>query len=115
MNIKINFHQMPHSDGLDKHAREKLEKVSTILKRSEPLHPIMAELFLNAHTGNAHHEVELRVKSGTLNAVAHDTNPDMYMAIDAVVDKVVTQIKKEKTRDDDRRHKVKTEKSSFNS
>ncbi|MDQ5940533.1 MAG: hypothetical protein QG632_259 [Candidatus Dependentiae bacterium] len=114
MNIKINFHQMPHSDGLDKHAREKLTKVSSLLKRAENLHPITAELFLNAQATHAHHhEVELRVKSGSVSASAHETNADMYMAIDSVVDKVITQIKKEKTRTDDKRQKVHTEKTNF--
>jgi len=115
MNIKINFHQMPHSEGIDQHAREKLSKIKTFLGRPEERHPITAELFLNAHQLHAHHEVELRVKSGVIEAAAHETNADMYQAIDTVIDKVLTQLKREKERTDDKRHKIKTVKNTFTS
>jgi len=104
---------MPHSEGIDNHARSKLTKVSSLFKHAEDLHPVTAELFLNAHHTHAHHEVELRVKSGALSATAHDMNADMYLAIDSVIDKVINQLKKEKTRRDDKRHKVQTEKTNF--
>lgn len=104
---------MPHSDGIDQHAREKLEKIKTFLRRTEEIHPILAELFLNAHTQHAHHDVELRVKSGDIAVAAHETGADMYLAIDTVIDKIITQIKKAKERNDDRHHKVKNDKNSF--
>ncbi len=114
MNIKINFHQMPHSDGLDKHAREKLEKVATLLKRSENIHPITAELFLNAQSSHAHHHsAELRVKSGSLSLTSHDTGADMYLTVDSIIDKMVSQIKKEKERSGDKKHRVENEKTTF--
>lgn len=115
MNIKINFHQMPHSDGIEQHAREKLQKVATLLKKSEDVHPISAELFLNAHPTNAHHEVELRVKAGSVSAVAHDKGADMYLIIDSVIDKTVGQLKRDKERFDDKKHKVSTPKGEFRS
>jgi len=115
MNIKINFHQMPHSDGIEQHAREKLQKVATLLKKSENVHPIFAEFFLNAHPTNAHHEVELRVKSGSLSTAAHDKGSDMYLIIDSVIEKTVVQIKREKERFDDKIHKVNTPKNEFRS
>jgi putative sigma-54 modulation protein len=114
MNIKINFHQMPHSDGLETHAREKLTKIATLFKKTEDQHPVSAELFLNAHTG-APSEVELRIRSGHISLASHDTAHDMYKAIDSVVDKMVTQIKKEKERLDDKHHKVVTDKTVFGS
>ena len=114
MNIKINFHQMPHSEGIDTHARAKLDKVAMLFKRSQDIHPASAEFFLNAHTAHAHHGVELRVKAGSLNLVSHDTNADMYLAIDSAIDKMVTQVKKEKEKIDSRKHQQPTEKSLFN-
>ncbi len=114
MNIKINFHQMPHSDGLEAHAREKLTKVATLFKKTEDQHPVSAELFLNAHTG-APSEVELRIRSGHISLTSHDSDHDMYRAIDTVVDKMVTQVKKEKERLDDKIHKVVTDKKIFHS
>ncbi len=114
MNIIINFHQMPHSTALDTHARARLDKVATLLKKSEPAHPITAELFLNAHAAHAHHEVELRIKSGALSLASHDSNADMYVAIDSVIEKMVTQVKKEKEKQDSKKHHSTSEKSLFN-
>jgi putative sigma-54 modulation protein len=114
MNIIINFHQMPHSEAIDTHARSRFEKVATLFKRSSENHPITAEFFLNAHPVHAHHEVELRVKSGALSLASHDTNPDMYAAIDSVIEKMVTQVKKEKEKNDSRKHQSTSEKSLFN-
>jgi len=115
MNIRINFHQMPHSDGLDHHARTKVEKVSDFFKSTEPAHPIHAEFFLNAHATHAAHAVELRVTSGAISVVSHESHPDMYLAIDAAVDKAIAQLKKEKAKLVDKRHKVETEKKAFGS
>jgi len=114
MNIIINFHQMPHSAAIDTHARARLDKIATLFKRSEPAHPVTAELFLNAHSVHAHHEVELRIKSGSLSLASHDTNADMYVAIDAAIDKMITQVKKEKEKQDSKKHASFSEKSLFN-
>jgi len=115
MNIKINFHQMPHSDGLETHAKSKLQKIASLFKKTEDLHPLSAELFLNAHPVHAHHEVELRIRSGHFNLASHDTGQDMYLIIDSVIEKMITQVKREKERSDDKNHKIQTEKSNFRS
>ena len=104
---------MPHSDGLEHHAKEKLQKIASLFKKTEDTHPLSAELFLNAHTVHAHHEVELRIKSSHFNLTSHDSGEDMYVTIDNVVDKMVSQVKKEKEKLDDKHHKVITEKNSF--
>lgn len=113
MNIKINFHQMPHSDGIEAHAKEKLQKIASLFRKTEDTHPLSAELFLNAHAVHAHHEVELQIKSNHFKLAAHDTGHDMYQTIDNVIDKMLTQVKREKERLDDKNHKVATEKNIF--
>lgn len=109
---KISFHNMEHSAPLEKHANQKLDKVLDVL-REETNPPFFAEMWIKANRQHPHHSVEIHLKTPTMNLHAQDENPDMYIAVDSAVDKMVSLIKKEKERRrEDRRHPD-TDKSKF--
>ncbi len=113
MNLKITFHNMPHSDPLESHAHEKFTKLAELLTNIEDRHPVNAELWLKANKQHDHHAVELHVKAAGFDLNAHDEGPDMYIALDNTMDKMLKQIKKEKERLRDKMHKPNTEKRNF--
>ncbi len=111
MNATINFHNMPHSDALEAHAKDKLTKVESLFSSSDNL---SVELFLNAESAHApHHHVEIKVNNGKIHVAASAPSTDMYLAIDAAIEKACAQIRKEKKKAIDKKQRVVTEKASF--
>lgn len=106
---------MPHSDALDAHARERIEKITHFFKPEELEHqPLAIELFLNAESAHKrHHHAEIHIKHALLHSTTTAEGNDMYIVIDNVVDKLISMIKKEKAKQQDKMHKVKTEKQQF--
>lgn len=115
MNKKISFKNMPHSDPLEQHASEKLEKIKDFLKDAEHLTPFNVELHLKANKQHPHHRAELLLKTPRFNLTSHDEGTDMYVAIDNAIDKMVKLLKKEKDKVQDRKQKTETEKNKFSS
>lgn len=113
MNIKISFHNMPHSDALENHARERMAKIETLFKHSAHEQPISLELFLNANSAHTHHNVELKLNAGQYHLASHDESDDMYLATDKAIDRMVALVKKEKAKNGDKKHRVQTEKTAF--
>lgn len=113
MKIKITFHNMPHSDPMESHAREKLQKISELLQSQADSTPFNIELWLKANKLHPHHAVELHVKTPVFDCNAHDEGTDMYVALDNAIDKVIRQLMKEKDRHLDARDKPDTEKKNF--
>ncbi len=110
---KITFHNMPHSPTIEEHALQKLNKFLDILKTEGNPTPLFAELWLKANRLHPHHSVELHLKTPQLDLHAHDEGTDMYLVIDAAIDKMTTLIKKEKQKNRDKIRKTPTEKSKF--
>jgi ribosomal subunit interface protein len=108
--IKISFHNMDHSDPMENHIRQKLQKVSDLLKQEENLTPLLAEFWLKANKQHTHHEAEFHLKTPRLNLHTHDSGPDMYIVIDNTIDKMVAQLKKEKELNRDKYRKIDSEK-----
>ena len=103
---------MEHSDALENHVIEKLEKVSELLK-NEDQRPIHVDVFLKAHKQHPHHAVEIHLKAAHFSIDAHDEEPDMYLAVDRAIDRMVSMIKKEKSKLKDKIHRPETEKAKF--
>ncbi len=103
---------MPHSDPLEQHASQKLDKIKDFLK-DETATPFFVELFLKANKQHPHHRAELHLKTPKYDLNAHDEGADMYISIDNAIDKVVKLLKKEKVKQKDKDQKVETEKSKF--
>ena len=115
MNIKISFHNTPHSQALENHAREKLEKLTALFKNRNADHPLFIELFLNAQTAHTHHSAELHVKTNNVNVTTHDEGADMYVVAENTINKMIAVIKKEKEKNKEKKQRVKTEKTDFSS
>jgi ribosomal subunit interface protein len=113
MKKKITFHGMEHSIPLEEHATLKLDKISEIAKPDGNPDPFFVELWLNAHKLHPHHTVELHLKTPVLDLVTHYESTDMYIAIDSVIDKMVSLVKKEKSKIRDKEHKASNDKKAF--
>lgn len=113
MNTQITFHNMPHSESIEKFAREKISKITTLFKENSFMTPFTIEMFLNANKQHEHNATELHVKTKHFDLVTHDEDPDMYMAITKTVEKMVGLVKKEKEKIRDKHEHVETEKSKF--
>lgn len=113
MNIKISFHNMPHSEPLESHTNQKIEKIFDVLKDEAEKTPFSIEVWLKAHKIHPHHVAEMHLKTKNFDLMAHDEGPDLYIAVDNTIDKMVKLIKKEKDKLADRHHKIDTEKNNF--
>lgn len=113
MDIKISFHNMPHSDPIEQHTRQKLERVHELLKRDDAQPPFNVTVRLTAKKPHPHHRAELHLKTSTLDLDAHDESTDMYVTIDNTVDKIVKLVTKHKNINKDKQRKAETEKKNF--
>jgi ribosomal subunit interface protein len=113
MKTKIAFHNMPHSEPLEAHANQKLQKVLDLFSHDENINPFFAEFWLKANKQHPHHATELHVKTPHMDLHAHDEGPDLYIAIDNTIDKMIALIKKEKEKFRDKVRKLDTEKKQF--
>lgn len=114
-NIKISFQNMEHSDPMESHVTQKLQKVSDLLKSEENLTPLFAEFWLKANKLHPHHEADFHLKTPRFDLHAHDSGPDMYIVIDNTIDTMVALLKKEKELHRDKVRKADTDKKKFNS
>ncbi len=105
---------MDHSDGIEEHIHQKLAKVSDFFKEDE--RPLRIDFWLKANKQHAHHKAEIQFKAPHFTIDAHDEGPDMYLSIDSAIDKLITQIVKEKEKQRDKNHKKEdTDKNQFRS
>lgn len=113
MQIKISFHNMDHSDPIEKHTRQKLEKLHELLKSCDDKPPFFVEFWLKANKLHPHHATELHLKTSMFDLNAHDEGTDMYVVIDNTVDKMVKLVKKQKQKLRDKHLKADNEKKNF--
>ena len=113
MDIKISFHNMEHSDPIEQHTRQRLEKLHELLKRDDGQPPFYVTIRLTAKKPHPHHKAELHLKTSTLDLDAHDETTDMYVSIDNTIDKMVKLITKHKNINKDKKCKPKTDKNAF--
>ena len=97
MNKKITFKNMDHSAGLENHANEKLEKIVNFLER-EGRTPITIELVFMPSKVNAHHKVELLVKTPDYDRVSSYEGTDFYDVLHRVIDTMYRELHEDKQR-----------------
>ncbi len=112
---RILFHNMEHSNPLEAHANQKLEKIETLLREDEIPTPIFLEVFLKANKQHPHHRVEINLKTPYFELHAHDECNEMYVALDNSIDKIVKQYNKQRKKNKDKRQKPETAKKDFTS
>lgn len=111
MKTKISFHNMPHSNPLEKHTEQKLEKIRAFVNDS--LQPFHVEVWLKSNKLHPHHAVEIHLKTQKFDLNAHQEGVDMYVVVDQAIDKIVSQLIKEKEKMRDKHHKVGNDKNKF--
>lgn len=113
MDIKITFHEIDHSDPIEKHTKDKLKKIQELLAGPEWQTPKYVEIWLSGHKIHPHFKAEIYLKTPQFDLNSHYENPDMYFSIDNAIDKMVTLLIKEKKKIKDKHQKVETEKQEF--
>ena len=113
MKRTITFRNMDHSDPLEQHAHQKLDKIEELLRQEQFETPFFIELCLTSNKPHPHHKAELRLRTANLRLEAHDEGPEMYVMLDNAVDKMVILIKKEKEKLRDKEQKQGNDKKDF--
>ncbi len=113
MEIKITFEGMEHSPVIEQQAKEKILKIKELIQDPEWRTPRYAELWLKANKQHNHHLAKLHLKTPDFNLNAHEESPDMYLAVDRVVDKMTSLVRKEKSIIKDKRNKQDSERKDF--
>lgn len=108
---KIAFHNMDHSDALEKHANERIDKIQVLLEGTGLPQSIEVRFKFNPH--GAHHEIEVHLVSKEITTDSHASNSEMYAALDEAMDRITDLVKKSKSRHRDEHHKVHNEKTDF--
>lgn len=86
MKVAFTFRNLESSDGLKTYATEKIGKLQKFLHT-----PLDATVILT--TERHLHKVELSVQADGEHYLGHESSEDMYASLDAVIDKVLRQIR----------------------
>lgn len=87
---------MDHSQPLEAHTRQKLEKLHDLLKQGDQKPPFYVEIWLKSNKLHPHHVVEFHLKTSNFDLNSHDEGTDMYVCVDNAIDKMVALVRKEK-------------------
>lgn len=101
MNIIIRGDKIQVTDAIKSYAEEKIGRLSKYLENAEEL---SANLVLKVTNRDQKVEVTIPLNNGLLRA--EEVQDDLYAAIDKVVDKVERQIRKHKTKMQDKQIKI---------
>lgn len=114
MKTKISFHNMPHSEALEKHCLDKLKKFNSFFKNNTT-NPLHIELWLNANKIHPHHSVTMHFKTPTFDLNAHSEGTDMYAVVDETIHTMLALLTKEKDKLKSKKKSLSSEKVLFNS
>jgi putative sigma-54 modulation protein len=87
MQIMVTFRQVEPSEGLRRHAEEKIQRIHKFLRR-----PIEAHVTLSVV--KRRHIAEVQLSAKHLNLTATEETGDLYSAIDLAMTKLERQVKK---------------------
>ena len=87
MQIMVTFRQVEPSEGLRRHAEEKIQRMHKFLRR-----PIEAHVTLSVL--KRRHIAEVQLSANHLNLTATEETADLYSAIDLAMTKLERQVKK---------------------
>jgi len=99
MQISVSGHHLDITDSIRSHVLEKFDKLERHFEHITNIHVI-----LNVDKNRQIAEATVHIKGGELFAEAE--SDDLYLAIDALVDKLDRQILKHKEKSIDRTHRA---------
>ena len=91
METTFTFRNLEATDGLRDHALEKLKKLDKYLVKPVGAHVIF-------HVERFEHVAEITLATNGGRFVGHERSADMYTSIDAAVDKLLKQLKRDRER-----------------
>ncbi len=99
MDIQFNFKNFEPSEHLKGYARRRFEKLSKYLKTDAGASELLVNLSVEKHRQLA----EVVFNGEGLHLSAAEESPDMYATVDMVLDKLESQIKKQREKSKNRR------------
>ncbi len=104
MNTRISFRNMEHNAHVEEHAHKELAKLDKFFQPTDKT--VSVDLVIGVE-GVDHrlHRVELRVHDKHGDLVVHEVGRDMYLTISHVIDKMIEELSKGKSRRLDLRDK----------
>jgi ribosomal subunit interface protein len=98
MNRRIVFRHMDHSDVLEAHANQQLEKIENFLEH-EP-QPVFLDLIFEPSKVHKHHRVTCLLKSPHYDLVTHQeiSGEEFYRAVDDIIDTMYRLLREAKER-----------------
>ncbi|MFQ5665927.1 MAG: ribosome hibernation-promoting factor, HPF/YfiA family [Candidatus Binatia bacterium] len=87
MHVMVTFRHVEPTEGLQRYAADKVQRVRKYLRR-----PIEAHVTLSVE--KQRHVAEIQVSANHLNITAAEQTGDLYSAIDLAMDKIERRVKK---------------------
>lgn len=95
MQMKISSQGMDFSQGLETRANQWLQKFEEFAASLGE--PQVVHFHFKSHHNHAHQEVSINLKAKNLDLNVHQEGNDMYAVLDQACEKLIVQIKKEKS------------------
>lgn len=89
MDTSFTFRDIEASEGLKEHVLDKISKCDKYLIKPISAHTILSK---DGHE----HKAEIMLVDNGIKYVGTEKTNDMYLSIDHAVDKIISQLKKEK-------------------
>ena len=89
MNVTITFRGMKSSDAIREYVTEKTQKFNKYLRDPIEVHAI-------CELNKIRHSIEMIINSHKDNFQGKETSEDMYVSIDSLMDKLETQMRRNK-------------------
>ncbi|HLB40698.1 MAG TPA: HPF/RaiA family ribosome-associated protein [Candidatus Babeliales bacterium] len=102
MEKRLVFRGMEHSAAIENYVQDKLAKLEKLLL-AEEREPIRVEVILTAHRNHHHHTAEIHLTAANLSLTVQRENPELYLAVDQVVDIMWDDVQKARKKQVDAR------------
>lgn len=93
---RIVFKNMDHSDDMEQYANQQLERIEEFLQNERT--PIIIDLYLEPSKVNAHHKVELTVKTPNYDRAVGFEGSEFYKILDHTIDVMYKKLHEDKQR-----------------
>jgi len=106
MEIKLNFKNFDPTEQLKQYVQDRFQKLEKYIKRSDS-----SVLQINFSVEKYRQNAEAILQADDLHLTAQEETEDMYATIDSVLDKLETQLRKERDKQKDKKRKGKNSKN----
>jgi ribosomal subunit interface protein len=104
MNKRILFQGIEKTKHMEEHCNKQLAKVEHLLEHERT--PVFIDLRLEPSKVHAHHFVELRVKTPTVEKISTYEGPEFYEVVDHVIDVMYRELCEWKHKETEHRRNI---------